>query len=228
MKIGIFTYQAEHRKTWDTLGLLNLKGYRDVTVFAIPYKYKKTFTPLYEHRPVLPDQKLTGMNHETEECCKSIGYEYMRIEDYDGIGNFGIDVFLYCGGGLLPDCVWKNYRVINSHPGYIPLVRGLDALKWAIVMKAPIGVTTHFIGEYVDAGEVIQRVEVPLYQNDTFHSIAQRQYEYEVCLLVEALRHLDEIHPIMEPGESIVHKRMPASIEGNLLEAFEAYKLTYL
>lgn len=39
----------------------------------------------------------------------------------------------------------QKYRIINAHPGYIPVVRGLDSLKWAIVEGLPIGVTTHLL-----------------------------------------------------------------------------------
>ena len=68
----------------------------------------------------------------------------------------------------------SRYRIINSHPGYIPLARGLDSFKWALYYHLPIGVTTHFLGEYVDAGEVIERREIPINDTDTFHSLALR------------------------------------------------------
>lgn len=74
------------------------------------------------------------------------------------------------------------------HPGYISLARGLDALKWEIYEDLPIGVTTHFIGDEVDAGEIIERKEILVYKNDTFHALARRVYETEVAMLVSSLR----------------------------------------
>lgn len=144
----------------------------------------------------------------------------------DGYKNIPVESttpLLVCGAGLIPSEITKKYTIINSHPGYVPLTRGLDALKWAVIENKPIGVTTHFIGAKVDAGVVIQRKIVPVYKNDSFHAVAQRVYEYEVSMLVDSLNLLAEDHYYIGAGDNIVHKRMPPTIECNLLEAFGKY-----
>lgn len=66
-----------------------------------------------------------------------------------------------------------SYTIINSHPGYIPNCRGLDAFKWAIAENQPIGVTTHLLGKDIDAGKIIERRIIDIYQTDTFHAVAE-------------------------------------------------------
>ena len=218
-KIGVLTYPVKHRKTFDLLSLLKANGYKDLKVYAIPFHYQKKKFPIYQHRP--------EMNYdipETEALCKNFEYEY----EIGQLDDFAIEedrIVLIAGAGILPEEFVKSHTVINAHPGYIPNCRGLDAFKWAIVEDQPIGVTTHLIGEYVDAGEVIERREIPVYSSDTFHALAQRVYENEVSMLVEAISKYDEATlEIMLPGDYEVHKRMPPEIEESLLHMFEEYK----
>ena len=134
-------------------------------------------------------------------------------------------VVLIGGAGILEESFIKDDKVINSHPGYIPEVRGLDSLKWAIVENKPIGVTTHLIGDYVDAGLVIERRVIDVYSTDTFHALAQRVYENEASMLVEGIEKIGKTElEMIKPGDSELHKRMPKEIEQGLLDAFEIYK----
>ena len=221
-RICVLTYQCSHRKTFDTLCLLRASGYTDVTVYATPLTYKKKFFPLIEHRPeLLPSFQ---MYLSWEQVILNFGYSVITIENYTEIQEEENTIFLVCGAGLLPNEFIKKFRVINSHPGYIPYARGLDALKWAIWEGQPIGVSVHLIGTQVDAGEVIRRELVTVKTNDTFHALAQRVYEMEVSLLVDAIGHINELHAFIDGGDYSVHRRMPHEIERQLLDKFESLK----
>ncbi|NBH35820.1 hypothetical protein D3Z58_20320 [Clostridiaceae bacterium] len=130
-------------------------------------------------------------------------------------------ILLLCGAGILPGNFVHRYRIINSHPGYLPYSRGLDALKWAIVDGFPIGVTTHFLGQETDGGEILERRIVPVRYADTFHAVAQRVYETEIEMLVGALEKTNEIHEFVDGSSYPVHRRMPHYIEIRLMERFE-------
>lgn len=222
--VGILTYNIKHRKTYDTLCMLKAKGYKEVMVYAMPMHYKKTFTPLIEHRPSML------WEIDTKELCRNLGYKYIDINGYSEIKQKKGDIILVCGAGILPDQILKNYKVINAHPGYIPNCRGLDALKWAIYDGEKIGVTTHIIGKEVDAGEVIIREEVPVSKNDTFFLVAQKVYETEIYLLVKSIELLENnVETKYISGDGFeVHKRMPNSIEEQLLNKFEDYKKQFV
>lgn len=217
MKIGVLTYDVKHRKTYDILSLLKAVGYSNVIVYAIPMHYVKKRYPLYEHRPEL----INGMPLP-DILCKNLNFTYEQGE----LDSFNIEkdrVMLIGGAGILPIDFVKKHIIINSHPGYIPLCRGLDSFKWAIINNQPIGVTTHLLGEYIDAGYVIERKEIKVYLNDTFHSLANRVYENEVSMLVDAIKKYNNTNLIL-PNNNEIHKRMPSDIEKDLLVQFEKYK----
>lgn len=221
-KIGVLTYPVKHRKTYDVLSLLKANGYTDVKIYAVPFHYQKKKLPLIQHRP-----EMNFQIPNIEELCFNLGYQY----ELGTLESFYIEnerIILIAGAGILPDEFIRSHIVINAHPGYIPNCRGLDAFKWAIAEKQPIGVTTHLIGEYVDAGKVIERRIIDVYKMDTFHAVAERVYENEISMLVEAIMKCDdaELNTIY-PENFEVHRRMPENIEKNLLEMFDQYKILY-
>lgn len=216
-RIGILTYDIPHRKTYDTLCLLKAKGYNDVSVFAKQLHYKKHYNSIYSHRP----NEIYGIH--PKDICENFNYRYTLEEVSESTIKLG-SIILICGAGLIENSLIKNYKIINSHPGYIPNSRGLDSYKWAIYENQPIGVTTHILGEYIDAGLVIERKLIDVYKTDTFHSVAQRIYEFEIKMLVEAIEKINGDLTFIEPQNYLIHKRMPADIEKNILSFFENYK----
>lgn len=217
--IGIITYDIPHKKTYDIICLLKARGYKNIKVYAVDLHYKKNFKPLYEHRPTLVNQI-----DNLEKFCKNMEIEYKKLKSLEEIDLEEKSKILVCGAGIIPEKVVKKYKLINSHPGYIPESRGLDALKWAIVEEKNIGVTTHIIGNEVDAGYVIERKIIPVFKNDTFHALCQRVYDTEICMLVDAIESDLENLEYITAGENELHKRMPKEIEENLLEKFELLK----
>lgn len=218
-KIAILTYPVRHRKTYDMVCLLKASGYDDVMVCAIPFHYEKKKFPIYKHRP-----DMTMCAPDMDKVCENLGYRYLT----GPLESFEIEkdrLVLISGARILSEEFIKEHTIINAHPGYIPDCRGLDAYKWAIVEDKPIGVTSHYIGDYVDAGSVIERRGLDISMSDTFHSMALKVYENEVSMLIEAIekRKTASIQ-VIEPGNTVLHKRMPPEIEQNLLEAFEVYK----
>ena len=217
--IGILTYPVRHRKTYDLLSLLSANGYTDVCVYSIPFHYQKKRSPVVEHRPGV----FEGMP-ELGVMCENLNYKLF----YGQLEEFEIDpdrVILVAGAGILPKSFYQSHIVINAHPGYIPNCRGLDAYKWAIYDREPIGVSTHLIGDEIDAGMVIERRVVELFPMDTFHSVARRVYENEVSMLVEAIEKYDRCDlQEIAPNGYTVHGRMPEVLEKELFQKFEEYK----
>lgn len=216
-KVAVLTYPGKHRKTYDTLCLLRSKGYENVTVYAQEMTYVKKSYPLIEHRP-----GLIMSIPNTKELCSNLGYEYIEGNFENIVDNTNF-VFLLCGAGLLNDMFVKSHKIINSHPGYIPCARGLDAYKWSVYYGFPLGVTTHFLGEYIDAGEIIERRKVFVKPYDTFHSVAQQIYENEIDMLVNAINEVDNQHEYIIPTNEVL-RRMPKEKEKMLFQKFEELK----
>lgn len=219
--VAVLTYNQRHRKTYDTLCLLKARGYKAVWVYAQPMTYSKKTYPLIEHRPnqimSIPTPK---------ELCENLGYEYREGNFEEIITNKDM-IYLLCGASLLENEFVNSYRIINSHPGYIPFARGLDAYKWSVYYQLPLGVTTHFLGDYVDAGEIIEQRKIEIKKYDTFHSVAQRIYENEIDMLVGAVESADQKHQVVIPDSNEIFKRMPHALEKKLFENFENYKAKF-
>lgn len=215
----VLTYDAPHRKTQDVLTALRLRGVEAVEVVATPWVQRKPFVPQIPHRPWPPLELPPAL------LCARLGFGWQVTEDVPAtLAALAPRLVLIAGAGVLPAEVLRAAPVLNAHPGYLPQVRGLDALKWAVVEDLPIGVTLHQVDETADAGWLIHREEIPLYAWDTFHSLAWRQYEREVALLAEAparLARLTDLTPL-EPGDYPLRRRMPRRLEDQLLARFEA------
>ena len=220
--VAVLTYNQKHRKTYDTLCLLKARGYQNIKVYGQPMTYIKKSYPFILHRP----RQIMSIP-EPADLCRNLGFEYIEGNFEDNITDKN-RVYLLCGAGLLSNEFIKNYRIINAHPGFSPLARGLDAYKWSLYYGLPLGVTTHFLGEYIDAGEIIERREIKVKEYDTFHSVAQRIYENEINMLVDAVELADKKHIFAIPESGDVFKRMPHTLEEKLFEIFEQYKAEHM
>ncbi len=216
-RIVVLTYDMPHQKTYDVFCLLKARGYKDILVYGIDKYYQKKYVPLIEHRPELTT------DIQPRELCHNLGYFYEKTT-YEQLNIANGSIILIAGAGILPDDFIEKYKIINSHPGYIPNCRGLDALKWAVYERQPIGVTTHMLGKEIDAGEIIERKVIPVYQSDTFHRLCQRVYQNEVKMLIDAIEKVGETHEYIDGGSYVIHRRMKHEYEEKLLERFEEIK----
>lgn len=227
--IVLLTYYAAHRKTEDVLCRLVMSGHNP-HVLATPWVARKPRTFIYAHRPH-EDGWPCNPSCITETACKNMGLNYEVVRDLrQRLLDLGPEVVVIGGAGLLEPEIVLKHKVLNVHPGLLPFSRGLDALKWAIIEGKKVGVTAHLCDDRPDLGHRIEDRIVPVYRNDTFHSFAMRQYEYELDLIVPSLNAVlsgrGEFQSI-EPGDTTSRRRIPKSIEADLLPAFERYKLIF-
>ena len=206
MKIGLITYNVPHKKTQDIM--LRLLG-RDVTVIAMDFQHRKPVKPLYKHRPDM----ITNVS--TAELCKYFNFEYIESNTPCEIIKW-LDVGIIGGCGLIN--VNQDVEIINAHPGVLPQGRGLDALKWSIYNGHPVGVTTHVINNEVDSGLLIDQEIIEVAFNDSFYSVAMRQYNKEIEMIIKAIDNPNR-QKIYNNG-SLVNKRMPSEVEIIMMERF--------
>lgn len=71
---------------------------------------------------------------------------------------------------MLPKVIWQlpKFGTFNLHASLLPQYRGAAPINWAIINGDKItGVTTFFIEEKIDTGEIILQEEMPIEPNDT-------------------------------------------------------------
>ncbi len=83
---------------------------------------------------------------------------------------------------------WRH-RVINIHPALLPSFKGLDAQGQALDYGVKVaGCTVHFVDEGMDTGPIILQKVVPVMDNDTHDSLADRILVQEHLALPEAVK----------------------------------------
>jgi hypothetical protein len=72
-------------------------------------------------------------------------------------------VLLYTGGGILPTSLLSlpNIKFLHMHPGFLPLLRGADCLLWSILLKGRPSVSSFYMSEGIDMGEIIDAEWLP-------------------------------------------------------------------
>ena len=104
--------------------------------------------------------------HEVDLVCLA---GYMRILSPEFIGEF------------------RN-RILNIHPSLLPSFPGLNAQAQALRYGVKVsGCTVHFVEEAVDAGPIVMQAAVPVLDNDTEATLAQRILEQEHRIYSEAI-----------------------------------------
>lgn len=80
--------------------------------------------------------------------------------------------------------------IINSHPGYLPDVKGNNPYIWAIINDLPQGCSIHFIDENVDTGDVILRERIDLSICKSYTDLLRKINDLCADLMVEAVRQI--------------------------------------
>jgi phosphoribosylglycinamide formyltransferase-1 len=214
MKIMVLTYDHPHRKTQDLLLRMKAQGHNDLIVFGAEWREMKSFKPILQHRPSVV------LNVSPEIFCRNLGYIYItgHLESAEKLNP---EMVIIAGAGILPEGFVTRLICVNSHPGYLPYCRGLDALKWALWENIPLGVTLHRVSAEADAGYLIKQEITPIVFGDTFHSIAWRHYEKEIELLAAAPELFTGAEKKIDVTGQPVRRRMPHVIEVLLMQRLE-------
>lgn len=72
--------------------------------------------------------------------------------------------WLYATSGLMPAVLLQlpNKRFIHIHPGVVPYVRGSDCLLWSCAIRGKPGMSSFYMNEGIDTGQVIATREFTL------------------------------------------------------------------
>ena len=136
-----------------------------------------------------------------------------------------IDLGIVAGARILKAPIINSFKrgVINFHPGLIPEARGLDAMLWSIHQDVPLGVTAHLIDERVDAGVILMRREIDIYQDDTIFDLSERLYEVQLEMIKPSIEAaIRNEGSILEPGSKLQTK-MPVAEEQQVLSKIPDY-----
>ena len=97
-------------------------------------------------------------------------------------------------GRILPKEILgiPKYGCINVHPSLLPKYRGSAPIQWAILNgDEKTGVTTMYLDEEMDAGDIILKEEVAINENETSGELWDRLSKIGAELLVKTLEQIE-------------------------------------
>lgn len=109
-------------------------------------------------------------------------------------------------GKLIPKEILDipKYGCINVHPSLLPKYRGSAPIQWAILNgDEKTGVTTMYLDEEMDAGDIILQKEVAIGENENSGELWNRLSKLGAELLVETLEKIENgTAPRKKQGEN--------------------------
>lgn len=87
------------------------------------------------------------------------------------------DLYVVVAFRMLPKCVWSYPKLgtINLHASLLPDYRGAAPINWAIINgEKTTGLSTFFINEEIDKGNIIMQEEEEILFDDTADTLSER------------------------------------------------------
>jgi methionyl-tRNA formyltransferase len=108
-----------------------------------------------------------------EYCLKNNikNFQPEKLKNIDFINtmkSFDPDLFIVVAFRMLPEVLWKIPKLgtINLHASLLPNLRGAAPIHWAIINGLKeTGLTTFFINEKIDCGNIIEQSKVQIDKN---------------------------------------------------------------
>lgn len=106
----------------------------------------------------------------------------------DELRAMGADLIVVVAFRMLPEVVWKmpRYGTFNLHASLLPEYRGAAPINWAIINgETETGVTTFFIDEKIDNGNIILQEAETIFSDDSAGSLHDRLMHKGAKLVVD-------------------------------------------
>lgn len=97
-------------------------------------------------------------------------------------------------GQILPKAIldMPQYGCVNVHASLLPKYRGAAPIQWAVIDgEKESGVTTMFMEEGLDTGDMLKKTVVPLEKDETGGSLHDKLAAAGADLLIETLKELE-------------------------------------
>jgi methionyl-tRNA formyltransferase len=118
------------------------------------------------------------------------------------------DLFVVVAFRILPKEIFAIPRLgaFNLHASLLPKYRGAAPIQWAIINgEKETGVTTFFLEEKVDTGNVILQARMPIGPDETFGELRDRLAEVGAEIVLHTVR-------LIEAGKAVPHPQDSANI----------------
>lgn len=129
--------------------------------------------------------------------------EKLRNPEFlEEIKNLNADIFVVVAFRMMPKILFEMPRLgtFNLHASLLPDYRGAAPINFAIINgEEETGVTTFFINEKIDEGNILLQEKTPIYPNENAGSLHDRLMEIGSKLVVKTLNELSDNSIIEQP-----------------------------
>ena len=125
-------------------------------------------------------------------------YQPEKLKDESFIKNLeelNADLFVVVAFRMLPEIIWKIPKkgTINLHASILPKYRGAAPINWAIINgEKESGVTTFFINEKIDTGDVLQNEKISIINGQTAGELHDKLMLVGSKLLIKTINTLEK------------------------------------
>jgi len=105
------------------------------------------------------------------------------------------DIFIVVAFRMLPKILWEIPKIgtINLHASLLPNLRGAAPIHWAIINGLQkTGVSTFYINENIDCGEIIEQKKVSISENENTGELYNKLKKIGALTILSTLEKIDE------------------------------------
>jgi len=116
------------------------------------------------------------------------------VQFIETLKNLRADVFVVVAFRMLPEVVWRmpSKGTINLHASLLPEYRGAAPINWAIINgETQTGVTTFFINEKIDEGNILLSEKVEITRDDNAGTLHDKLLNVGKSIVLRTLKEIE-------------------------------------
>ena len=120
----------------------------------------------------------------------------------NNLKSFKADLFVVVAFKILPKIIWEIpcKGTINIHASLLPQLRGAAPINWAIINGLrKTGLTSFYINEGIDTGDIIMKKELEISENDNFGSLYTKLKKLSAGFIIDTIESIENgLKPVIQ------------------------------
>ena len=120
----------------------------------------------------------------------------------NNLKSFKADIFVVVAFKILPKIIWEipSKGTINIHASLLPQLRGAAPINWAIINGLrKTGLTSFYINEDIDTGDIIMKKELEISENDNFGSLYTKLKKLSAGFIIDTIESIENgLKPVIQ------------------------------
>lgn len=231
LKICVFTYNFEHKKSQEGIIKLLYSNYKIKQVLGM--NKQKIFSPKKKVDVTTKDIKYL----HPKKLCKELDIPYTIIKHnsqkcYNYLKKKKFDLGIILGARILKEEIINCFKIgiLNMHPGILPENRGLDTYQWAICNMFSQGATAHLIDKKMDRGKILFKKKIKIYSQDNLKDFCLRIQSLELELMIKSLDAIkkNKNYGYYSKNHGKYHSYINKVDEKKMISLFSKYKKKFI